>query len=63
MANDALRPDVAARLREITERIGIEPASRRFDIPSGTIRRALDGGALRRGTRALIEAEIAKVEP
>lgn len=61
MANDTLSPEVAKRLRALTEAIGVERASRRFDIPAGTLRRALAGESLRRGTRTLIETEIAKV--
>lgn len=61
MANDALDPAVAKRLRALTDAIGVNRTARRIDIPADTLRRALAGDSLRRGTRALIASEIAKV--
>ena len=63
VANDSLRPEVAKRLRAFADEAGgVDSVARRIDVPAATLRRALAGGALRRGTRALIESEIAKAE-
>ena len=54
--------DLAAKLSEfIANEGGYTPASRRLDVPVGSLRRAANGETIRKGTKVLIETQLAKV--
>jgi hypothetical protein len=58
-----LNPNVRKRLDSIAKDLGgVAATSRRLDIPERTLRKALRGDNLRKGTRVLIETQLGQVE-
>jgi hypothetical protein len=56
-----LTEDVRTRLRAMAESAGgADALSRKIDIPGDTLRRAMGGAAVRKGTRVLIETQMEK---
>lgn len=60
---DPLQPQLMRRLKRFAEKKGgYEPTSRALDISATTIKRALTGGTVRRGTASLIEMQLDRAE-
>jgi hypothetical protein len=61
MDNVPIDDETKSRLEAVLAEVGgIEPTSRRLDLPARTLRNALDGRKLRRGTRLLIQRQLAE---
>ena len=61
MKGEPLDDRTIQRLQDLANRAGgVEPLSRRIDVPTPTLRRAIAGAGVRKGTRMLIQAGIRK---
>lgn len=59
--NEPIGDEVSKRLQAMADEVGgVEPLSRRLDLPPRTLRNALSGAKMRRGTRVLIEMQLAQ---